>query len=71
MSDNLQETIRESTNVPVKALRDVGSVEHHKLTEQIAADKDLASEATASPRKRRLRSNNLPPPAAERSFAFD
>ncbi len=39
MSDNLQETIRESAKAPAKASGDAGSVEQHKLTEQIAADK--------------------------------
>ncbi len=45
MSDNLQETIRESAKAPAKASGDAGSVEQHKLTEQIAADKYLASKA--------------------------
>ncbi len=50
MSDNLQETIRESAKAPAKASGDAGSVEQHKLTEQIAADKYLASKAAASNR---------------------
>ena len=36
MSDNLQETIRESAKAPAKASGDAGSVEQHKLTEQIS-----------------------------------
>ncbi len=52
MSDNLQETIRESAKAPAKASGDAGSVEQHKLTEQIAADKYLASKAAASQPKR-------------------
>ncbi len=32
MSDNLQETIRESAKAPAKASGDAGSVEQHKLT---------------------------------------
>ncbi len=50
MSDDLQETIRESAKAPAKASGDAGSVEQHKLTEQIAADKYLASKVAASQR---------------------
>ncbi len=64
MSDNLQETIRESAKAPAKASGDAGSVEQHKLTEQIAADKYLASKAAASQKKRGLRFNKLVPPGA-------
>ncbi len=56
MSGNLQETIRESAKAPAKASGDAGSVEQHKLTEQIAADKYLASKAG---------------PPLNRSVAFD
>jgi len=65
MSDNLQETIRESAKAPAKASGDAGSVEQHKLTEQIAADKYLASKAAASGKKRGLRFNKLVPPGAD------
>ncbi len=65
MSDNLQETIRESAKAPAKASGDAGSVEQHKLTEQIAADKYLASKAAASQPKRGLRFNKLVPPGAD------
>jgi hypothetical protein len=65
MSDNLQETIRESAKAPAKASGDAGSVEQHKLTEQIAADKYLSSKAAASKPKRGLRFNKLVPPGAD------
>ena len=52
MSDNVQETIRESAKASAKASGDAGSVEQHKLTEQITADKYLASKAAASKPKR-------------------
>jgi len=65
MSDNLEETIRESAKEPAKASGDAGSVEQHKLTEQIAADKYLASKAAASQPKRGLRFNKLVPPGAD------
>ncbi|XZE56097.1 recombinase family protein [Planctomycetaceae bacterium SH139] len=42
MSENLEEQIRENAAGPAKASGDAGSVEQHKLTEQIAADKHLA-----------------------------
>lgn len=58
MPDNLQETIRESAKAPAKASGDAGSVEQHKLTEQLAADKYLASKAAASQPKRGRPFNN-------------
>ena len=42
MGDNLNTEIRENAAGPAKASGDAGSVEQHKLTEQIAADKHLA-----------------------------
>jgi hypothetical protein len=65
MPDNLQEAIRASAKAPAKASGDAGSVEQHKLTEQIAADKYLASKAAASQPKLGLRFNKLVPPGAD------
>lgn len=65
MSDSLEETIRESAQAPAKASGDAGSVEQHKLTEQIAADKYLASKEGVSQKKRGLRFNKLVPPGAD------
>ena len=64
MTDNLQETIRESAKAPAKASGDAGSVEQHKLTEQIAADKYLSSKDAASQKNRGLRFNKLVPPGS-------
>ena len=38
MADDLKDEIRENAAGPAKASGDAGSVEQHKLTEQIAAD---------------------------------
>lgn len=65
VSDNLQETIRESAKAPAKASGDAGSVEQHKLTEQIAADKYLASKEAVRRKKRGLHFNKLVPPGAD------
>jgi len=39
MAENLEDEIRENAKGPAKASGDAGSVEQHKLTDQIAADK--------------------------------
>jgi len=43
MTDTLDNTIKSNANGPSKASGDSGSVEQHKLTDQIAADKYLES----------------------------
>jgi hypothetical protein len=50
MSEDLVDKILENAQGPSKASGDAGSVEQHPLTEQIAADKYLASK-TASQTK--------------------
>jgi hypothetical protein len=65
MPDDLQETIRESAKAPAKASGDAGSVEQHKLPDQIAADKYLASKTATNLKNRGLRFNKLVPPGAE------
>ncbi len=47
---DLNNTILENAQGPAKVTGDSGSVEQHKLTEQIAADKYLASKTAASQR---------------------
>lgn len=42
MADDLRNKIRENASGPSKASGDAGSVEQHKLTDQIAADKHLS-----------------------------
>jgi hypothetical protein len=65
MADNLEDTIRENAQGPAKAAGDSGSMEQHKLTDQIAADKYLASKEAAKTKSRGLRFNKFVPPGAE------
>ena len=65
MADDLENAIRENAQGPAKATGDAGSVEQHKLSEQIAADKYLASKEAAKSKSRGLRFNKLVPPGAE------
>ncbi len=65
MADDLEDTIRQNAQGPAKAAGDAGSVEQHKLTEQIEADKYLASKEAATSKRRGLRFNKLVPPGAD------
>jgi hypothetical protein len=65
MPDNLEDTIRENAQGPAKASGDSGSIEQHKLADQIAADKYLASKAAAKSKARGLRFNQFVPPGAD------
>ena len=65
MSDDLEQQIRENAEGPAKASGDAGSVEQHKLTEQIEADRYLASKEAAKSKQRGLRFNKLVPPGAD------
>ena len=65
MSDELTDAIRENAQSPAKASGDAGSVEQHKLAEQIEADRYLASKEAAKSKSRGLRFNKLIPPGAE------
>ncbi len=65
MANDLEDAIRENAQGPAKAAGDAGSVEQHKLSEQIAADKYLASKEAAQSKSRGLRFNKLIPPGAE------
>jgi hypothetical protein len=62
MAEDLESTIRESAQSPSKASGDSGSVEQHKLSEQIGADRYLASKAAARSKRRGLVFNKLVPP---------
>jgi hypothetical protein len=64
VADDLEDKIRENAEGPAKAAGDAGSVEQHKLSEQIAADKYLAAKEAAKSKKRGLRFNKLVPPGA-------
>lgn len=65
MADDLTDSIRENAQAPAKASGDAGSVEQHKLSEQIEADRYLASKEAAKSKSRGLRFNKLIPPGAE------
>jgi len=64
MADELDDTIRQNAQGPAKASGDAGSVELHKLDEQIEADRYLASKEGVKSKKRGLRFNKLVPPEA-------
>ena len=61
----LDDTIRENAEGPAKASGDSGSVEQHKLSEQIEADRYLASKQAARSKRRGLLLNRLVPPGAD------
>jgi hypothetical protein len=64
MPDPLDDAIRTNAEGPAKAAGDAGSVEQHKLTEQIAADRYLASKEAVQSKRRGLRFSKLVPPGA-------
>ena len=64
MADDLEDKIRENAEGPAKAAGDAGSVEQHKLSEQIAADKYLSAKEAAKKKKRGLRFNKFVPPGS-------
>ena len=65
MADDLDDTIRQNAQGPAKAAGDAGSVEQHKLTEQIEADKYLASKEAAKSKRRGLQFNKFVSPGAD------
>ncbi|GIW85724.1 MAG: hypothetical protein KatS3mg108_0048 [Isosphaeraceae bacterium] len=65
MSDELDDAIEQNAKGPAKASGDAGSVEQHKLAEQIEADRYLASKEAAKKPNRGLRFNKLVPPGAD------
>lgn len=65
MADNLEDAIRENAQGPAKAAGDSGSMEQHKLPDQIAADRYLASKAAARSKRRGLVFNQFVPPGAD------
>ncbi len=65
MPEELDDTIRQNAQGPAKAAGDAGSVEQHKLPDQIVADRYLASKEAAKSKRRGLVFNKLVPPGAE------
>ena len=64
MAEEIDDAIRENAAGPAKASGDAGSVEQHRLSEQIAADKHLAGKTAVSKSNRGLRFNKIVPPSA-------
>lgn len=64
MTEELTDEIRQNAKGPAKAAGDAGSVEQHKLADQIAADKYLASKEATKSKRRGLAFNKLIPPGA-------
>jgi len=62
MTEPLDDAIRQNAQGPAKVTSDAGSVEQHKLTDQIAADRYIESKKAARVKKRGLRFNKLIPP---------
>lgn len=48
VGEDLEQTIRENASGPARVQGDAGSVEQHSLTEQIEADRYLASKQAAT-----------------------
>lgn len=65
MVNDLDDTIRDNAQGPAKASGDSGSMEQHKLTDQIEADRYLASKAAAKSKRRGLTLNKFIPPGAD------
>jgi len=64
MAEQLDQTIRDNAQGPAKASGDSGSMEQHKLADQIAADRYLNSKDAAKSKTRGLRFTKLVPPGA-------
>jgi hypothetical protein len=65
VADDLEDKIRDNAAGPAKVSGDAGSVEQHKLTEQVEAAKFLASKEAVKKKGRGLRFNKLVPPGAD------
>ena len=64
MADYLKDKIRENAEGLAKAAGDSGSMEQHKLPDQIAVDRYLASKDAAKSKRRGLALNKFVPPKA-------
>lgn len=65
MADDLEQTIRENAAGPAKASGDSGSMEQHRLRDQIEADRYLNSKQAAKSKTRGLRFSKLVPPGSQ------
>lgn len=62
MADDLNNAIQENAEGPAKATGDSGSIEQHKLPDQIAADRYLCAKKATKSKKRGLVFNKIVPP---------
>jgi hypothetical protein len=65
MSENLEDAIRENAQGPAKAAGDSGSMEQHRISEVIEADRYLESKQATTSKNRGLRFNRLVPPGTD------
>jgi len=65
MADDLEQSIRDNAEGPAKASGDSGSIEQHALSDQIAADRYLASKQATRSKGLGLRFTRVVPPGAE------
>lgn len=65
MADELEDAIQQNARGPARVSGDAGSVEQHKLPDQIEADRYLASKKAAKSKSRGLVLNKLVPPGAD------
>lgn len=65
VADELDDVIRENAAGPAKASGDSGSLEQHKLADQIAADRYLNSKQAARAKGRGIGLSRLVPPGAD------
>jgi hypothetical protein len=64
VATDFDETIRQNAEGPQKASGDSGSMEQHRLTDQIAVDRYLLGKKAAKSKKRGLRLSKIVPPGA-------
>jgi hypothetical protein len=64
LAEQLTDQIRENAQGPRRASGDSGSVEQHSLTEQMAADRYLASKEAAKRKGMGIRVGKMIPPGA-------
>lgn len=65
MANEITDSIATNAQGPAKAAGDAGSVEQHKLTEQIEADRYLAAKDAAKRKDRGLRFSKFVPPGSD------
>jgi hypothetical protein len=65
MPEDLSDAIEQNAKGPAKASGDAGSVEQHKLAEQIEVDRYLASKDAVKKPRRGLRFTKIVPPGAD------